>query len=137
MREEDLNPGVDFIALRRTKRFRLFLGALALATLTIFVRSVFRCAELRGGFKGKLAQQQVTFMILEGAMIVIAVGLLTIWHPGWVFKEKWGDAAWSLRGRNPKLEEGKMVEGKAWEAPNGDEETVAEQNLAGPPYQAV
>ena len=60
-------------------------SALALATLCIFIRSCFRVAELRGGFNGALANQQVTFMILEGAMIVIACIALTMAHPGLVF----------------------------------------------------
>ena len=90
---DDLNPG--FEALRRTWRFKWFLRALALATLTIFVRSVFRCAELSQGFHGKLANQQVTYMILEGAMICIAVICLTAFHPGLVFKGDWKKASWS------------------------------------------
>lgn len=100
--EEDLSDRADFVNLRRSPRFRLFLGAVALATLTIFVRSIFRCAELREGFGGKLANDEVTFMVLEGAMIVIAVGLLTIWHPGWVFKGSWQGASWSLRSKKGK-----------------------------------
>lgn len=126
--EENLSPRFEFVALRRTRRFRLFLYALGLATSAIFVRSVFRCAELRGGFKGKLAQQQVTYMILEGGMIVIAVGLLTVWHPGWVFKGAWQDAGWSLRGKDLKMGEGELVDGGAesrnWLADNGEEKFV-------------
>lgn len=97
--EEDLSHIVGFVELRRTLRFRVFLCALGLATLTVVVRSVFRCAELAEGFRGKLANQQVIFMVLEGAMIVIAVGILTIWHPGLAFHERWEEAGWSLRVR--------------------------------------
>ena len=60
-----------------------------MATLAIFVRSVFRCVELREGFRGKLANQQFIFMVLEGRMIVIAVGSLTLWHPGLMFQGIW------------------------------------------------
>ena len=72
------------------------------------MRSVFRCAELREGFRGKLANQQVTFMVLEGGMIAIAVGLLTIWHPGLIFQRTWQHAGWRFRGE--KAEERKVVE---------------------------
>lgn len=85
--------------LRQTLYFRSFLFALGGATLAIFIRSVFRCAELSQGFKGKLANQQITFMILEGAMIAIAVILLTVFHPGLVFKHAWSDASWTLRSK--------------------------------------
>ncbi|MCJ1475015.1 hypothetical protein MMC13_003675 [Lambiella insularis] len=86
----------NFTMLRNTFRFKAFMWSLGLATLAIFVRSVFRCAELQGGFHGKLAQQQITFMILEGAMIVSAVLLLTIFHPGLSFQGRWNDASWTL-----------------------------------------
>jgi hypothetical protein len=76
----------------------MFLLGLCAATITIFVRSVFRCAELSGGFRGPLANQEVTFMILEGAMICIAVISLTLYHPGLVFQKAWKSAAWTIRG---------------------------------------
>jgi hypothetical protein len=88
-----------FAVFRASRRLRMFLLALGIATLTIFVRSAFRCAELSHGFNGKLANQEITFMILEGAMIAIAVVCLTIYHPGSVFKETWGMANWSLKKR--------------------------------------
>ena len=62
---------------------------LASATLTIYVRSCFRVAELRGGFDGSLANNQVLFMVLEGAMVSYAAIILTIMHPGPVFKHFW------------------------------------------------
>ena len=63
--------------------------ALAIAVLTIFVRSCFRVAELQTGFNGKLANEQIPFMILEGGMIAIASIALTVWHPGLVFGAFW------------------------------------------------
>ena len=38
-------------------------------------------------------------MILEGAMIVIAVLALTIFHPGVAFAGHWADANFKLKGR--------------------------------------
>jgi RTA1 like protein len=105
--EESLSRVAGFVELRHTLRFRIFLWGLGLATLTIFVRSVFRCVELREGFRGKLANQEVTFMILGGAMIVIAVAMLTICHPGPAFRGRWQEAGWSLRA--DRLDERKVV----------------------------
>ncbi len=65
------------------------VAALALATFTIFVRSCFRVAELQNGFNGKLANQEIPFMILEGAMIAIASTALTVYHPGLIFRSFW------------------------------------------------
>lgn len=72
---------------------------LGIATIGIFIRSVFRVAELSDGFHGKLANQEVTFMILEGAMIIIAVSAVTVMHPYFAFEGAWAEAAWSLRGK--------------------------------------
>jgi hypothetical protein len=55
---------------------------LAIATITIFVRCVFRVAELREGFDSSLANDEVAFMILEGLMVLIASICLTAGHPG-------------------------------------------------------
>lgn len=63
--------------------------ALATATITIYVRSCYRVAELKSGFDGALANDEVTFMILEGAMVSLAALGLTIMHPGPVFKDFW------------------------------------------------
>jgi hypothetical protein len=78
---------------------------LPIAVFTIFIRSCFRVAELSGGFHGKLANQEVTFMILEGTMIIIAVLALTFVHPLFAFSGAWSNAGWSLRGRPQKGED--------------------------------
>jgi hypothetical protein len=63
--------------------------SLVAATVFILVRSIYRCAELAGGFRGKLANEEVPFMLLEGMMMAVACLCLTIWHPGWVMKNGW------------------------------------------------
>ncbi|KAL8798928.1 MAG: hypothetical protein Q9182_006275 [Xanthomendoza sp. 2 TL-2023] len=72
-----------------SSRFNLFIGSLSIATLAIYIRSIFRVAELQGGFQGHLANDQVTFMILEGTMIAIASIALTLPHPGMIFGRNW------------------------------------------------
>ncbi|KAF4233516.1 hypothetical protein CNMCM8980_010235 [Aspergillus fumigatiaffinis] len=94
---QDLNPDTRMRELRQSLRWKAFLAGLALATLTIFVRSVFRVAELNEGFHSSLANNQVLFMILEGAMIAIAVICMTILHPGFCFDGLWDQTKWSFR----------------------------------------
>ena len=89
----------EYANLYRSKRFSAFICGLCLATLTIFIRSVFRVAELSGGFRGPLANNQISFMILEGVMIIIATSCLTILHPGVSFQGVWSAANFSMRGR--------------------------------------
>lgn len=63
--------------------------ALSLATLCIYIRSCFRVAELQGGFNGKLANEEIPLMVLEGALVTTACIALTVAHPGMVFGEGW------------------------------------------------
>ncbi|KAK5044382.1 hypothetical protein LTR84_011332 [Exophiala bonariae] len=75
-----INPQTVFI--RQTIMFKCFLLAIGTATITIMIRSCYRLAELQEGFDGNLANDEVLFMILEGPMIIAAVAVLTICHPG-------------------------------------------------------
>lgn len=75
------------VRLRASWRFRLFLAALCLSTLTIFIRCVFRVAELSDGWSGPLMARQDLFIGFEGAMIIVAVGVLNIFHPNLCFPE--------------------------------------------------
>lgn len=45
--------------------------------------------ELWNGFSGKLANHELTFMIFEGPLIIIAVAAITVFHPGRVFGDFW------------------------------------------------
>ena len=60
-----------------------------MAWLTIFIRSCFRVAELRGGFGGALANDQGMFIALESTMVAIAALALTVPHPSFVFGRFW------------------------------------------------
>jgi hypothetical protein len=78
--------------LTESRLFKAFLYALSYATLAIFVRSIFRVAELSDGFNGPLANDEVTFMLLEGTMIITGMGVLAILHPGIAFQGVWAQA---------------------------------------------
>ncbi|PVH71669.1 RTA1-domain-containing protein [Cadophora sp. DSE1049] len=73
-------------------KFKAFLYALAISTLCIIIRSTFRAIELFDGFTGKLANDEVLYMILEPPMITIAVVALTVFHPGIGFQGAWDSA---------------------------------------------
>lgn len=85
------------IELRATKKFSWFQYALGVAVVLIFIRSVYRVAELQQGFSGPIANDEVSFMILEGPLIFLAVLAMTVLHPGIVFDYKWSSAAWSIK----------------------------------------
>lgn len=90
---------MEHAQIYESKLFKAFLSGLCVATLAIFIRSCFRVAELSGGFHGPLANNEISFMILEGAMIVIASSCLTWLHPGEAFQGAWAQANFTLRTR--------------------------------------
>lgn len=83
---------VGFANLTGSRRFHLFEVALAVATVLIFIRCCFRVAELKEGFGGSIANSEPLFMVFEGPMIFLAVGGLTVLHPGLAFKGRWAEA---------------------------------------------
>lgn len=68
-------------SLRKSVAFNAFLFALSLSTVLIFSRCVFRVAELKGGWHGKLMKNEGLFIGLEGVVIIIATLLLAVFHP--------------------------------------------------------
>ncbi|KAL5329471.1 hypothetical protein ACEPPN_002985 [Leptodophora sp. 'Broadleaf-Isolate-01'] len=89
-----------FQSIKSSHTFKLFLYCLGSSTLLILIRSSFRVAELSEGFGSGLANNEVTFMVLEGGMIAAAVILLTALHPGLVFgSQGWKDAGWTISGK--------------------------------------
>ncbi|KAI8957710.1 RTA1-domain-containing protein [Daldinia sp. FL1419] len=75
------------VAMRKSWMFKAFPSALALSTICIFWRSVFRVAELSGGWAGPLMGRQDLFIGFEGVMITVAVSVLNIFHPSLCFGE--------------------------------------------------
>lgn len=72
----------DAKALAANKGFKHFTWALVVAFLGIFLRSVYRIAEMAEGWGEPIMRDEISFMILEGGMVLIAVLALTIFHPG-------------------------------------------------------
>jgi hypothetical protein len=100
------NSSPERNALRSRAVFKAFLAALLLATVAILARSIFRAAELWEGFEGKLWNSERDFLILDGAMVALAVVLLSALHPGLAFGGQWHAANWSLRtGKEKKTTE--------------------------------
>jgi hypothetical protein len=105
-------------------------AALFLATTTLFVRTVFRAIELSEGFGGKLANNQLQFMILDGAMVIIATICMTVMHPGFGFEKRWNEARFSFfddkAGSDQEIQEVSPAI-----ATGTDQEDMADGNRAG------
>lgn len=74
----------------------------SIATIFIFVRCVFRVAELSEGFDSPIANDEVTYMILEGAAVSIASILMTATHPGVAFQGQWNEYNFKFRASKSK-----------------------------------
>ncbi|KAF1942037.1 RTA1-domain-containing protein [Clathrospora elynae] len=102
--------------LRSTKNFAFFQWALFAATILIFIRCIYRVAELWDGFSGSLANHEATFMIFEGPMIILAVAAMTAFHPGRIFGDLWGPAGNGIKSM------GNIAEDQASFVPLGEHE---------------
>ncbi|KAF1851095.1 RTA1-domain-containing protein [Cucurbitaria berberidis CBS 394.84] len=100
--------------LRSTKNFTLFQWSLFAATLLIFVRCVYRVAELWNGFNSHLANDEVTFMIFEGPLIILAVSAMTVFHPGRIFGDLWVPAGKGVRSMNKPTEDSVHLTEAEW-----------------------
>lgn len=54
------------------------------------------------GLDSDLANDEVAFLVLEGAMVAVAVISLSISHPGVAFQGLWGKADFQLVNRRPQ-----------------------------------
>ncbi|KAL8657975.1 MAG: hypothetical protein Q9226_001385 [Calogaya cf. arnoldii] len=110
--------------LRHSMEFRIFLIALTISTICIFIRSVFRVVELGEGWDGALIKNQTLFIVLEGAMVVIAVLVLNAFHPGLCFREGYvkkakveghsgGRRFWQRKRREEVIEKGSQIQDDA------------------------
>ena len=61
---------------------RPFIAALGVSSVLVFLRTIFRLAETSQGVFGYLSSHEAFFGSLEFAPIVLAVGILAVWHPG-------------------------------------------------------
>ncbi|EPS44782.1 hypothetical protein H072_1234 [Dactylellina haptotyla CBS 200.50] len=73
-------------SFRESKRFKYFLIALGAATLFIYVRCIYRVAEMADGWGGRLMANETYFLVLEGLMVILACLVLNVFHPGICFQ---------------------------------------------------
>lgn len=64
------------------------LLAMCFSIILIYVRSIYRAIELLQGWSGYLITHQDYFIALDGAMMVPAVAIFNIIHPGWFMPKR-------------------------------------------------
>ncbi|CDK25497.1 unnamed protein product [Kuraishia capsulata CBS 1993] len=81
--DSQFNP--KYADLRARRLFSTFPIAISIAVLFVFIRCIYRLVELSEGWTGFLIEHEVYFMILDALMMCLAILLMTIYHPGFVF----------------------------------------------------
>lgn len=83
--DNGFNP--DFAAIRGRGEFHQvkFVIGISIATLLLFVRSIYKLIEVIEGSSSEIAVNEIYFMTLESLMIVLASVIMTICHPGFTF----------------------------------------------------
>lgn len=66
----------------RGKTLQMYIYALVVSSLLVYLRTIFRLAETAQGVMGYASSHEPFFGALEFAPIVVAIALLGIWHPG-------------------------------------------------------
>ncbi|KAL5349105.1 phospholipid-translocating ATPase rsb1 [Pseudogymnoascus australis] len=82
-----VSTDIQNASFAQSKKWTAFLWSLGTATMLILIRSIYRVAEMAGGYDGKLMKDENTFLVFEGILIVVAVLLLLVFHPGAVMDE--------------------------------------------------
>ncbi|CAI7655947.1 unnamed protein product [Penicillium manginii] len=85
----------DFV--RRCIRLRLLqnltgsaiplFAATILSVVCIYIRSIYRTIELSQGWSGYLITHESYFIALDGAMMIVAVAVFNVLHPGWLLPQ--------------------------------------------------
>ncbi|KAF9790457.1 RTA1-domain-containing protein [Thelephora terrestris] len=64
------------------KKMKTMLLGTSFSSLAIYVRSVYRTIELTDGWNGRIITTEIYFNTMDGAMIVLAMYCLNVFHPG-------------------------------------------------------
>lgn len=70
------------LSVLHDRNFKIFSWGIFVASVAVYIRCIYRIAELAGGWKNKIMQDEISFYVLDGAMVAIAVVALTVAYPG-------------------------------------------------------
>ena len=65
------------------RKAKMLVGAMVFSTTLIFVRSIYRVAELSEGWSGPIISNEMLFCVLDATMVFLAVLVLNFIHPMW------------------------------------------------------
>ena len=77
--------------LLHARKTQMVVGATIISVLVVVIRSIYRSIELAQGWTGYLITHEVYFLVLDGALMVAAVGVYNFCQPMWARVEGWKD----------------------------------------------
>ncbi|KAI0363895.1 RTA1-domain-containing protein [Pilatotrama ljubarskyi] len=78
--------GVPAIRRILTRPMKMLIAGICLATIFIYIRSVYRIIEFLNGFDGSIAHNQTLFDLFDGMLVTLAMYTLNVMHPGQLLK---------------------------------------------------
>ncbi|KAL1677953.1 RTA1 like protein-domain-containing protein [Schizophyllum commune] len=70
-----------------TTPLKLTIVCLAITTVLLVIRAVYRLIELSDGWNGTIITTEIWFNIFDAAMVVIVMFTLNVLHPGWLLRD--------------------------------------------------
>ncbi|KAJ7226607.1 RTA1-like protein [Mycena rebaudengoi] len=80
--DRPINPARGGRGTTLDAKANTMIAGLALSTLVLTIRSIYRIVELAQGWDGRILRTEVYFNVLDGGMITIAMFVLNFAHPG-------------------------------------------------------
>lgn len=84
LRKARAGPPEKRVMIRRT------VAAMFFSVVLIYIRSIYRTIELSEGWAGYLITHESYFIGLDGSMMIAAVAVFNLVHPGWELRPKKG-----------------------------------------------
>ncbi|KAI1502621.1 RTA1 like protein-domain-containing protein [Biscogniauxia marginata] len=90
-RRHDLDPKYAYVY--NNGFFKTFMVVFSIATFLLVLRTAYRIVEVAEGFESSIAQDEVIFLVLDGAMVLVATILLLAFFPARAFGQSWSQTS--------------------------------------------
>ncbi|KAI0005231.1 RTA1 like protein-domain-containing protein [Xylariaceae sp. FL0662B] len=81
--------GAKFATLYNSTAFKIFLAVFSLSNMLLAIRTAYRVIAIAEGFGSSLEQNETLFLVLDGAMVLIATVILLAFYPSRIFGQSW------------------------------------------------
>lgn len=79
------------VDVKLPENLKSFCYGMAIVTLMIFIRCIYRTAELMQGWTGYIITHEIYFAMLDFVPMIISIFAFNVWHPGVYIASSDGD----------------------------------------------